>query len=408
MPFLAVYLEVERDVPLSIIGVTYLASGLLTLSSELLGGRMTDSIGPKKVMLMGYSSSVISAALLGGRRIIKKKVGVILVVYPLFSLFRAVTQPATSAIIANQADPRYVRVGFSLLNVGGNLGFAIGPAIGGVISQDYSYSIVFLFSATIAATVGVITHFGIAPGLLPRIEGAAARYPKSVPRGLRLNEDRALVLFLFLTLGAFLALGYEITPLSLYVAGFLHFTNLEIGYLFALNGIVIAILQLPLNKLLERSRYLVLPLIISCAFTACSYFVASISANFQEYVLVMLIVTLGEIFLSVPSQTIVTLFSRSENRGTYQGYYFAASSSGRSLASFIGPLSFALLAFSPGLAWILVGTFSLLLGFGYLLISGQLQRDYEMRRRGEETFKEADSDAKFGQGQKSSTGLFDD
>ncbi|MHB8566282.1 MAG: MFS transporter [Nitrososphaerales archaeon] len=386
MPFLAVYLEEARHIPLSIIGVTYLASGLLTLLSELLGGRLTDSIGPKKVMLIGYTSSVVSAAILGVLIQTGASAGVILVIYPIFSLFRAVTQPATSAIIANQ-EPKYVRVSFSLLNVGGNLGFAIGPAIGGFLSQDFSYSTVFLFSAAVAAIVGGITYARIAPGQLTH-----AAKEGSAPRRLSWKEDRALIAFLILTMGSFLAVGYEITPLSLYVAGFLSFSNLEIGYLFATNGLIIVALQLPLTKLLERSKYLVLPLIVSAIFTASAFFVASAARTFLEFELVMLLVTLGEIFQSVPSQTVVTLFSRAGNRGMYQGYYFAFTTSGRSLASFLGPSSFSLLSFNPGLAWIIVGGFSLLVGSGYYIISPRLQKDYETMASNE--------DSKFEQGQK--------
>ena len=54
IPFLAVYLEIARGVPLYTIGVTYLVTGLLTFASQLAGGRLTDSIGPKKVMITGY------------------------------------------------------------------------------------------------------------------------------------------------------------------------------------------------------------------------------------------------------------------------------------------------------------------------------------------------------------------
>lgn len=379
MPFLAIYLEESRGVSLSIIGTVYLIAGLLTLVGDLLGGRMTDSIGPKKVMLIGYISSIVSALLLGVTILFDASVILILIMYPAFNLFRAMSQPATSAIVANQ-EPRFIRMSFSFLSIGGNLGFAIGPAIGGFLSQDFNYATVFLLSAFVAGVVTLIALLRIPSGVLLHHEKHSNL---EAPRMLRIKEDRSLIAFLFLVLGSFLAVGYEIMPMSVYVAGFLNFSNIEIGYLFALNGLIIVILQLPLTKLIERLKYFVTPLIVSSFFTASAFYYASRSSTFGEFVLVMFLVTLGEIFLSVPSQTVVSLFSRAGNRGTYQGYFAAFSTSGRSLASFVGPTSFAILAFDPGLAWVAIGSFALLTAAGYFLISENLEKEYQQKKTAE-------------------------
>jgi MFS family permease len=91
--------------------------------------------------------------------------------------------------------------------------------------------------------------------------------------------------------------------------------------------------------------------------------------------LVTFIVTLGEIFQTVPAQTVLSLFSKSGNRGTYQGYYAAVTNSGYSLASFFGPLSFSVFFFRPSLAWVLVGVASLIVGFAFYLLSPGLEKD---------------------------------
>ena len=45
LSFLAVYLAVSRDTPFWIIGVPYLATGLLSLVSQVIGGRLVDTMG---------------------------------------------------------------------------------------------------------------------------------------------------------------------------------------------------------------------------------------------------------------------------------------------------------------------------------------------------------------------------
>jgi MFS family permease len=373
IPFLAVYLNEVRSVPLSEIGIVYLVSGILGLGSQVMGGRLTDSVGPKKVMLASYATSICFSAVLGYMVLISANVVVFFVIYPAFSLVRGVSQPASSSIIAGQKTSE-VRTGFSLLNIGGNLGFAIGPAVGGLVSTIYDYASVFTISASASFAVFLIA--------LALIKGGR-RSPENVPlkKKIRIRFDyrgnRSMILFLGLTSCLFLAVGYEIIPLSLYASNFLHLSNDLIGYLFATNGLVIVVLQLPLTKLIERARRILIPMIISCLLAASAFVIAANSTNFAGLETMMFVVTLAEILLTVPSQTIIALFSNSSNRGAYQGYYSAGSNAGRSVASFIGPLSFSLLVFDPSLSWYLISAFSILIGLGFLLLSPSLQRDYE-------------------------------
>ena len=373
IPFLAVYLFKVRYVPLSEIGLVYLASGIIGLASQMIGGRLTDSIGPKKVMLTAYLSSLLFSIMLGYLVLIQANVAMFFFIYPAFSLFRGISQPATSSIIAEQRASN-VRTGFSLLSIGGNLGFAIGPALGGIFATIYSYSSVFAISATSSMAVLLISSIWITGGIRNSSEGSVSGKTRLM---LSWEHDRNIILFLCLTFCLFLAVGYEIVPLSLYSSDFLHLSDNLIGYLFATNGLTIVILQLPLTKLIEKSKMLVRPLVISSLFTTASFLIASVSTNFVDLEVMMFVITLGEIFLSVPAQTIIALFSRSGNRGTYQGYYSAASSAGRSVASFVGPLSFSLFAYDPPLSWYAIATFALLAGLGFAILSPALQKDYE-------------------------------
>ncbi len=343
MPFLAVYLEVARHVPLSIIGLAYLATGLVTLVSQLIGGRLTDSLGPKRVLLTGYGSSIVASIVLGLTLQFRSSVEIILLLYPIFSFVRTFSQPATFAIVSGESTGN-VRTGFSILAIGGNLGFAIGPALGGILAQVYSYSTVFLLSAASAVVVGLITLFMIEGG--PIVSRTKLSQP--VKRFLNWREDKNLIVFLVLTLASFLIVGYETTPLSLYVAGFLQ--------LFKRTDRLPLCNQWHCNRDTSASTYevdrkkirtLVMPMIASSIAAAVAFFVASVSTTFLQMEIVTFIVTLGEIFQTVPAQTVLSLFSKSGNRGTYQGYYAAVTSSGRSLASFFGPLSFSVFFFRP-------------------------------------------------------------
>ena len=91
----------------------------------------------------------------------------------------------------------------------------------------------------------------------------------------------------------------------------------------------------------------------------------------------MIVVTMGEVSLTVPAQIAITGFSKPGNRGTFQGYYSAFSTSGRSIASFIGPSTFQLFASQVRDAWYAIGSFALLTGVLLTWSSTKVQREYD-------------------------------
>ncbi|MDG6954754.1 MAG: MFS transporter [Nitrososphaerota archaeon] len=378
MPFFGLYLLEVRGINLAATGAVYFAAGVFTLASRLVGGRLTDAVGPRRVMLAGYYASIAASVIQGFMVLDNSPIIFFFVSYPLFSFLRGLSHPATGSIIAGQPVSQ-IRSGYNLLTIGGNLGFAIGPALGGPITDAFGYAIVFFISAAMIVPVILLTVFRISGGV------RASEDPREGPsrRLLSWKEDRNIIGFLLLAAGLFFAVGYEIQPMALYVAYFLHFTNTEIGYLFATNGGVIVLLQLPLINMVQKARTLVLPLLLSPLLLVASFLMAGLSTGFLQYEAVMVVLTLGEVMATVPSQTVMALFSRSGNRGTYQGYYYAATSSGRSTAAAVGPASFQLLSFDPAWGWYALAAFVMVVFAGFTLVGPRLQRDYEGLSNGE-------------------------
>ena len=374
MPFFGIYLLTVRSVSMTVIGLVYFATGLLGMGGQVIGGRLEDALGPKKVMVLAYVSALSSGLVLGYLALVNAEVSVFFLVYPAFSLLRMLSNPATASIIAGHQRSQ-VRPGLNLLTIGGNLGFAIGPAIGGPLASAYGYADVFFFSSVAVVPVIIMTALLVKGGIRYAKEGSVALPPK---RTLSWKDDGSVIWFLVLTFCLYVSIGYEITPISLYVADFLKFSPSEIGYLFATNGLVIVILQLPLVNLAERSKNLVLPLVASGAVAVASFLIAGSSSDFLRFEAVMVVITVGEILLTVPSQTIISLFSKAGNRGTYQGYYYAASNGGRSVAAFVGPLIFDLLTPSQALGWYLIAGFTLAVSAGFGILGPGLQRAYRV------------------------------
>jgi len=371
MPFLAVYLSAVRGVSLATIGVVYLVAGLLSLGSQLLGGKMTDSIGPKRVMLIGFVFSIASALVLSYLVGAGADTAPILLTYPVFNFLRGLSGPASFALVAN-SEIRNLKTGLSLLSIAGNLGFAIGPALGGVLAQTFDYSSVFLLSAAVPVITSLLTVQYVVGGRLPGYDEGEGRRSAA----LIWEKDRNLMIFLFLVIGGYLAIGYEIVPISVYVQKFFTFSSEQIGYLFATNGLVIVLLQLPLSSLFFRAKKLAYPLVGACILAGLSFILAGLSSTFLEFEGVMVVLTLGEIFMTVPSQTVFTLFSGVRTRGTFQGYFSAASLGGRSLSPLVGLWTFQAFSTLPSLGWYAAAVFTALLGVGFYVIAEPLQKDF--------------------------------
>ena len=100
---------------------------MLGLGSQILGGRLTDIVRPKKIMLSGYTMSFLTVTIIGYLILINVEVLVLFVLYHIFTPFRGISQPSKASITADH-DPRAVKSGYILLTIGGNLGFATGPS----------------------------------------------------------------------------------------------------------------------------------------------------------------------------------------------------------------------------------------------------------------------------------------
>jgi len=377
LPFVGVYLAVSRGTPLWLIGVSYFATGVIALVSQMLGGRLIDRFGPRRVMLAGYVTSIAFALSLGYFIAVRADPIAIAALYPVSALARGISQPAPGAIMAS-SDTGNLMSGFSFLTIGSNLGFAIGPTIGGILAEYYGYPYVFYFTAFV-----FVVETGVAIGFIgggPLYEGVAGGQPGRTARWLDLKRDRKVILLLGVAFVGFLVSGYDIQPLSLYAATFLRMPNDRIGYLFATNGLGVVLLQIPTIRIVEKLKLALLPLILAMFVAVFGFLLASLASDFIQLEVVMIILTVVEMLLSVPLQTIIALYSTPETRGAYQGYYSAIMNGGRSMAAFVGPLSFSLLIFQPRLGWYVISLVAILVAFGFILLSPKIQGQYEISK----------------------------
>src|SRR5256712_10772477 len=134
IPFLSLYLHGERGVPMSLVGGIFFFAALAGAVGQVVGGELTDRLG-RKVVIVG-SQLARSATFVG--------FGVAVLVHaPIFWFFLLTAlsafagrafEPPSGAMVADIATGSARAEYYAILRIGGNLGWAIGPAIGGLLA----------------------------------------------------------------------------------------------------------------------------------------------------------------------------------------------------------------------------------------------------------------------------------
>ena len=144
--------SIQRSLHLSVSGLEWVVSSyLLTLAGLLLvGGRLADVYGRRRLFLLGlgvFTLSSLAAGLAGSAEVLIASRAV-------QGVGAALLMPATLAIIvAAFTDIRERTMAIGIWAAAGALALAGGPALGGVISQHFRWGWIFLINVP----VGVLT-----------------------------------------------------------------------------------------------------------------------------------------------------------------------------------------------------------------------------------------------------------
>jgi MFS family permease len=364
--------------------------GLGSICGSVAGGHVADRIGRRPVML---------AALLGAAAILLlmsqlTSAAAFLVGVFLFSAVGETYRPAAWAMTADLTTPTQRTHAFALMYVATNLGFAIGPAVGGFIAE-YSFQWLFYGDAATCALYAVIILFGIretlgrpTPAITPPAaeitagetvtapesgEAAAATTSDTTSNLPQVSFAAALRHMLrdttFLALCAasfFIALVYmqAMSTFPLYLNS-LGFGPAQYGRIIALNGLLIVVGQLPLTNWMHGKHRGHL-LITAAVLSALGFGLKSVAFSELTFIGTVVIWTLGEMMQFPHLPPIVTELAPENMRARYMGV-FGMSFSG---AGMIGaPLGGLVLSYAgPSALWLGGATLALIAAALYAAI----------------------------------------
>jgi MFS family permease len=364
-PFLSIYLHNVMRVSMTAIGTVFLASSLAGALSALVGGELSDKFGRKRVMVLALIFRAITFFLIG-LAVLKSAGFLVIAALVVVSSFAGrLFEPAAGAMISDVTAPAKRQEAYALLRIGINLGWAIGPAIGGFLAS-FSYAFLF-FASAIVISIGLVV-------LLVALKGY-----RTAGHGERVNlrdlasvgRDKAFVSYNLVSLLLFLVMAQLMMTLSVYAVDWVGISKIQLGYLYTVNGLMVVFLQFPCVRLVRGLR-MTRVMALGSFLYAAGYFSAAFAGGFIALLLSVIVVTFGEMFTSPPSLALVSNMAPRERYGRYMGVFELFGSVGHSLGPFVGGIIMDASAGNRLVLWGFVGIIGLIATQGFLVIGNRL------------------------------------
>ncbi len=369
IPFLSIYFHSEMGMSTAEIGLFFGAQAIVRSVFQAVGGEMSDRVG--RTWLLVHSQSIRSLSFLFLGFAVQWHWGfwAITAFFTVNSIFGSIFMPAVNALVVDilPADRRLD--GYAVARSAANLGWAVGPAIGGFLAKG-SYPSLFYLSAVLTLLSALIFKFYL------RVPPQRPATDKFHMRDLlAIKDDRYLAMHGILTLFLYLVVAQLIAPFSVYAVDMVGLSEAKLGLLFTLNGLLVAGLQVPMTRMLRRYQFTT-----QLAWGALLYFVGygilGIFIGFGPFALSMVIVTLGELFISPPGLTLTARLAPEGRVGRYMGVRGFFETAGWSLGPLYGGVILDRMGGTPWAAWLTISSLALAAGAGYLLYGRSLPKRF--------------------------------
>lgn len=336
-PFLAIFLTLK-------LGLDEKTAGLLVtfvIAAEgpgrLLGGKLADTFGRKKIMillnLIGAAAYIICAFL---------KVSMLIPYIIIFANFiRSGEHTAINAMVADLTTRKNRSDAFSLLYLGYNIGFAIGPLLAGFLIINY-LSLIFLIDGitTILATIPIIFFIKDTMPDKRKIDTLSITSDEKAEVGntLRIFLRKPLLVGLALISVIYSFIYAQINfSLPLYLNQIFEQNGPRIyGMLMSINAVIVVTTTLFLIAFFRRFRPT-----INIAFAGILFSIGFGILYFSNYLYLFIISafiwTFGEIINAVSSNVLIANYSPMSHRGRFNA-----------VITFIGGLGFAISPLAMG------------------------------------------------------------
>jgi MFS family permease len=321
-PFSTIHFHNVVGIPLSLVGAGLGALAAASVVSGLVSGPLSDRYGRKPLMLVSLTGS---AATFFAFALVEDFAGYLAVSVAAGLIGSSMFDAARNAMVADVTQPGRRSRAYGLVRVGGNVGWALGPMVAGLVAASVGSAGIYrtLFLGTSALTALVVLVLALAAEeSLP----ATTKAPMPTARAARLRTALMDGPFLAL-LAAGVLLYYVFTQdwqaLPIYAKNFVGVPDGRIGIFLGANGLMVILLQLPISYAIDRTSR-VGALLVGAALFASSSAMLLLTESFLGILLAFAgFFTLAEMILEVAGLALAAELAPVRLRGTYLALFGA-------------------------------------------------------------------------------------
>jgi predicted MFS family arabinose efflux permease len=314
IPFLSLYLNKHLHFTLDDVGWIMTAFGLGSAAGSFTGGKLTDKFGYLRVMV---SSLILTGLVFFGLQFFTQFWHLAVGVFTL-SLVADTYRPAIWVAMDAYSNENNRTRSVTLIRLAINLGFAVGPALGGLIIANIGYFELFWIDGATSIIAGVLLMYLIVQkkkkkGIIPEKQSAPT-----------LSPYRDIPYLIFIISIAFMGIAFLQfnSTMPIYFNRELGMSEEQIGLLLALNGGLIFLLEMPLVHYLEKiKKPTLLITIYGVALFVLSFLVLNIAPIIFFPILSMIFLTLGEMISFPFSNTFAMQRAQKGKKGDYMALY---------------------------------------------------------------------------------------
>ena len=364
LPFLSVYLTESLGFGLKESGKILSMYGLGSITGGLIGGWLTDKVGHFKVQFL---SLVVSGFAFIGIAFVEGFYSLMFGIF-LISMIAESLRPANASSIAYYAKPENLTRAFSLNRMAVNLGFSIGPALGGVLAA-ISFKFLFFADGITCLSAGLIFFF-----YFRRKPGRSISRPKDhqAPAIKGPLQDTLYLIFAFLVC-VYACLFFQLfMTLPLYYRQVYELSESSIGLMLALNGAIVFLVEMILVYKIGNRYRLQWLIAIGALLVGLSFLFLLIFHAVFILIIAMIILSMSEILAMPYMATLAVERSVEANRGAYLGIYTVSYSAAFVFAPLVG--TWIIDHYGFDVLWTLIIAVSIVLSIGLFYVVRYLGR----------------------------------
>ena len=322
LPFLSKYLKEDLHFSYSQVGWIMVSFGCGSILGSWLGGKLSDKIGFYKIMIFSLLTSGLAFF---GLQFITSFEGLLVAMF-LIMVVADMFRPAMFVSLGAYAKPENRTRALTLVRLAINLGFAAGPALGGLLIMSVGYKGLFWVDG--ATCIIAILIFWIKVKEKKKSKFTDSEYPGEILTH-SVFKDKPFWIFLGGTLITGILFFQLFTTIPLYHKEQFNLSEFQTGLLLTLNGILVFFLEMPIVSCIERHKINKLKVITyGCLAMATCFYLLLINQWAGILIVMMIFMTFAEMFAFPFSNS----FAMSRAPKGHEGRYMAIFTMSYSLA----------------------------------------------------------------------------